>query len=251
MAAGSRRGLRTFLRGGEIVRFTIKIRRQEKPDAAPFWQSFVVEGDGSATVASALCEINSRDSLYDENGDPASQIKWESGCLQRKCGACAMRINGTPRLACSTFLSGFPRRWIGLEPLGKFPVAADLIVDRSVMLERLKQARLWLEEKAFLSDARREPSFQSARRLMCGCCLEICPNFCAGGDFSGAALAVGAYRALEQSGYGEHRKEMAGQYKKQFFDGCGQSLSCQKICPAGLPVEDLIARSNAAAIWGK
>jgi succinate dehydrogenase / fumarate reductase iron-sulfur subunit len=162
-----------------------------------------------------------------------------------------MRIDGTPRLACSAFLSEFPKREVVLEPLGKFPVIVDLVVDRSVIFERLKQTRLWLEEKAFLSERRREASYQSARCLMCGCCLEVCPNFGAGGGFGGAALSVNTYRVLAQSGDGKHRKEMSEQYKNLYFNGCGKSLACHKICPLDLPVEDLLVRSNAAAVWGR
>ena len=41
------------------------------------------------------------------------------------------------------------------------------------------------------------------------------------------------------------------EYKKKYFEGCGKSLSCHDICPIGLPVEELLVRSNAAAVWGK
>ncbi|MGB4942290.1 MAG: succinate dehydrogenase, partial [Blautia wexlerae] len=40
-------------------------------------------------------------------------------------------------------------------------------------------------------------------------------------------------------------------YRKHYFEGCGKSLSCQNICPAGIPVEELMVRSNAAAVWKK
>jgi succinate dehydrogenase / fumarate reductase iron-sulfur subunit len=233
------------------VRYTIKIKRQDQSGDSPYWQSFAAQSGGTATVAAVLRDINDRTPLTDSEGDQALPIVWECGCLQRKCGACAMRVNGTPRLACSVFLSEFPKREVVLEPLGKFPVISDLVVDRSIIFERLKQARLWLEGKAFSSECRNEASYQSARCLMCGCCLEVCPNFGAGGDFSGAALSVNAYRVLERSGYGEHRKEMSEQYKNLYFNGCGGSLACHKICPLGLPVEDLLVRSNAAAVWGR
>jgi hypothetical protein len=39
------------------------------------------------------------------------------------------------------------------------------------------------------------------------------------------------------------------QDKKLYFNGCGQPLACHKICPVGLPVEDLLVRSNAEAVW--
>ena len=39
------------------------------------------------------------------------------------------------------------------------------------------------------------------------------------------------------------------QYRASYYEGCGKSLACQDICPAGIPVEELLVRSNAAAIW--
>ena len=39
--------------------------------------------------------------------------------------------------------------------------------------------------------------------------------------------------------------------RRNYFEGCGKSLSCHDICPIGLPVEELLVRSNAAAVWGK
>ena len=59
-----------------------------------------------------------------------------------------MRINGRPRLACDVKLNEFKKGEIILEPLKKFPVIADLIVDRSVMFDNLKALTLWLENEA-------------------------------------------------------------------------------------------------------
>ena len=33
---------------------------------------------------------------------------------------------------------------------------------------------------------------------MCGCCLEVCPNFSANGTFAGAVAAVNAFRILNE-----------------------------------------------------
>lgn len=49
-----------------------------------------------------------------------------------------MRINGVPRLACSVFLRDIKSGRLLLEPLSKFPLVRDLIVDRREMFERLK-----------------------------------------------------------------------------------------------------------------
>ena len=48
-----------------------------------------------------------------------------------------------------------------------------------------------------------------------------------------------------------HWNEVSTQYKENYFEGCGKSLACHNICPIGLPVEELIVRSNSVAIWGR
>jgi succinate dehydrogenase / fumarate reductase iron-sulfur subunit len=235
------------------MEFVIKIKRQESCDKAAYWQSFVIEDDGLMSVANVLEALNNRTPLLDAKGNQTSPVAWECGCLQRKCGACAMLINGKPTLACLFFLSALKKRdkTVTLEPLSKFPLISDLIVDRSGIFENLKKAKLWLDSEAHLSAWSHEMQYQSARCLMCGCCLEVCPNFTVDSDFSGAVTAVNAYRVLDQSQYGEHRKEIVEQYKRQYWNGCGKSLSCHNVCPIDLPVEDLLVKSNAAAVWGR
>ena len=85
--------------------------------------------------------------------------------------------------------------------------------------------------------------------LLCGCCLEVCPNFDPNSEFAGAVLPVNAYRILNEEQDIAHRTELANAYRQLYFEGCGKSLACQDICPAGIPVEELMSRSNAAAVW--
>ena len=132
------------------MRYTIRIKRQENKEAKPFWQEFEIEAEGELSIAAMLNELNARQKLTDKSGKEAEPISWECGCMVKKCGACAMRINGLPELACSTFLQSLKGKVIVLEPLSKFPVVKDLIVDRSVVFENLKKINLWLESDALM-----------------------------------------------------------------------------------------------------
>ena len=73
------------------------------------------------TVATALRARQSDPDLRDIEGNAATPPVWECGCLQKKCGACAMLVNGDPALACGSRLCDLPER-ITLAPLKKFPV---------------------------------------------------------------------------------------------------------------------------------
>ena len=157
-----------------------------------------------------------------------------------------MVINKTPALACNTRLSEISTDVIRLEPLRKFPVIEDLLVDRSVMMQNLRRLSVWLEEEARTGSE--EMAFEAARCLQCGLCLEVCPNFAAGGAFAGMAAMAPMSRLIARLSEGE-RKRIARAYQKGVYSGCGKSLACRDICPAQLPIEELLVRSNAACVW--
>ena len=199
------------------------------------------------TVATALRRINEESDLLDIDGNPVKEIIWECSCLQKKCGACAMRIDGKPALACSVKLSE-KKETIVLEPLKKFPVVADLKVDRRVLYEYLEQMGVWLENRAEDMDSEQDFVYESSRCLQCGCCLEICPNYYAGGDFTGMAAMVPNARVMAGADV-DQRDSMKKKYRRRIYEGCGKSLACRDICPAGIDMEHLLTRSNAMMIW--
>ena len=226
----------------------LEILRRKSASDDPYWQSFLYEPEAEAeTVATALTSLNERTDLRDELGEPAPPIRWECSCLQKKCGACAMVINGRPGLACDARLSAY-RKAIRLEPLRKFPVIADLIVDRSVLQENLAAMKLWFTEKAVQHQRASEVGYEASRCLQCGCCLEVCPNFDPEGAFFGMAAVVPVTRLLAELPASQ-REEISRLYREHVFEGCGKSLACRNICPAGIDIEEMLVNSNAAAVW--
>ena len=231
------------------MKIDFEILRTDSTDFRQYIQKISFETmDVNATVATALDAINGDAGMRDADGNPISHIHWECSCLQKKCGACAMLINGKPGLACDARLSDFGKGKIRLEPLRKFPVVADLIVDRSVLRENLKGMRAWLSDKAEAEKADQDVAYEGSRCLQCGCCLEVCPNFYAGGSFAGMAVAVPTARLLAELPR-EQREAIGKAYRQHVYEGCGKSLACRNICPAGIKVDDLLVNSNAIAVW--
>ncbi|MBR1866366.1 MAG: 4Fe-4S dicluster domain-containing protein [Lachnospiraceae bacterium] len=225
------------------------ILRMDGQERKPYRQSILCEmEDADASVATALRKINTDVETRDIHGNPVPAIRWECSCLQKRCGACAMRINGKPRLACDAKLKEFANKTITLEPLKKFPVVADLVVDRSILYENLKLIGAWLEERAELESEDQEMAYEGSRCLQCGCCLEVCPNFYAGGDFMGMAAFVPTARLMSELS-ATQRQKIFEAYRSHIYEGCGKSLACRNICPAGIEIEKLMIRSNAMAIW--
>lgn len=221
------------------------------PGEAGTRQSFAFETDDpNATVADALERINERTPLLDASGSVAEPITWECSCLQRRCGACAMRVNGRPALACNARLSELGGETIALDPLSKFPLVRDLAVDRDAIYAGLERLGVWLENEVELPGRRAGVASEASRCLQCGLCLEVCPQFAAEGAFRGTSGMMAMTRLLAEAGKGE-RKRLAKSYRKQLFGGCAKSLACRDICPQELAIDELVSRSNAAAVWGR
>ena len=228
----------------------VEIKRQKSSSDAPYYQTIKYQAASmEENIATVLRNLNAVPDLRDTEGKEAGEIHWQCSCLQKKCGACAMLINGIPRLACDTKLKDCRENLLlRLEPLKKFPVVRDLIVDRSIMMKNLRDIGNWLEKEAKLTEKGEELAYDASRCLQCGCCLEVCPNFVAGGKFYGAAAFVPASRVLSE--LPKARKyQLVKKYKKKIYGGCGKSLACHDICPVGIDVESKLVNSVAVAVW--
>ncbi|MBR1623859.1 MAG: succinate dehydrogenase/fumarate reductase iron-sulfur subunit [Pseudobutyrivibrio sp.] len=213
---------------------TLHIKRREINSDTSFWQDFSFESeDESATVATALMTL---------------PVAWSHSCLQKKCGACAMVINGRPSLACDVRLSELKGDMVTIEPLRKFPVIEDLLVDRDSLMARLKQNNAWFEEEAKAHGE--ELAFESGKCLQCGLCLEVCPNFHNEGNYGGMALMTVMSQIMSKAP-DMQKKDLGKNYRKNVYNGCGKSLACRDICPAKIDMEKLLVKSNAAALWNK
>ena len=185
---------------------TLKILRRRSPEDKPYFESFVYEAeDEGATVATALMEISSR-----------TDLMWEHSCLQKKCGACAMVINGRPVLACDTRLSAV-----------KGP-------EKNTTPGQIREA-----------ERNDETAFEASRCIQCGLCLEVCPNYYREGNFSGMAAMAPLARLLAK----DEDPRIRETYRKSVYEGCGKSLACRDVCPAGIDMDRLLSRSNGKAVF--
>lgn len=240
-----KRKKRTALRS-----FQITVLRKRRGESASFRQTFLYAGESEGdTVATALLRLNARPDLSDISGERTTPVVWENSCLQKRCGACAMLINGEPRLACDTRLRDLPDE-ISLAPLRKFPVIEDLLTDRRIMQRNLREIGVYMETEARPEEKRLFALYDASRCLQCGLCLEVCPNYSADSGFTGAAAAVPSARVLLAERQPAD-SALASAYRKRVFEGCGKSLACEAVCPAGIPVGEMLSRSNAAAVWGR
>ena len=221
----------------------VKIKRQEARDCLPYWQVFNFESQERLTVAAILDQINYQDDPVDENGNVCKRIRWQCSCMQKMCGGCAMVINGTPALACAVFIDTAKTKQLILEPLSKFDVICDLVVDRSIIHEYEKAAMMYLGKRGQPNDKEFKNQYSVAKCLKCGLCLEVCPNYVKGSkNFFGAFFANDAY--LLHSSTENRKSEIKKEYKKHFESGCSKSLACRDICPMKMPTLSSISYMN-------
>lgn len=182
-----------------------------------------------------------------------TRIHYSSSCLQGLCGSCAMLINGWPKLACKTFINDevmtkyFHK--ITIEPLSKFPVVKDLIIDRSRIYESMNEAQQWLDEKARINLEDIPFEYEVSQCLMCGCCLESCPNYNGKDNFMGVVLPVSSSKILSQETNPEKVKMHRQIHKKHFFNNCVKSLVCEDVCPMKIPTQRAISKMNQKSVW--
>src|SRR3546814_9052809 len=58
----------------------------------------------------------------------AGDLAFQYACRVGRCGTCAVKVNGTPVLACQERC----KQKMRIEPISPFPVIRDLVTDRSV-----------------------------------------------------------------------------------------------------------------------
>jgi succinate dehydrogenase / fumarate reductase, iron-sulfur subunit len=206
--------------------------------------------------------------LMDLRGQPITvdgvrvdPVAFEHNCMEEVCGACAMLINGTPQPACSALIDDLEAP-IRLEPLPKFPVVRDLMVDRSRLLENLKRVKAWVridgpwdthERSPRLSPTDWAANYLYSRCMSCGCCMAACPQFGgasddlkperqgAGSGFVGPApLAQVRLMNAHPTGHYDRSERLHAIMADGGLSDCGNAQNCVRVCPKEIPLTTAI-----------
>src|SRR5271155_4098404 len=216
----------------QAKRVRLKIRRQDGPGRASYWQEFDVPWRPQMNVISALMEIQRRP--VTATGEKVTPVVWECVCLEEVCGSCTMVINGRVRQSCSALVDRISpnAEVITLEPMTKFPVVRDLVVDRSRMFEDLKRVHAWIELDGShdlgsgprQSQDNQETAYPLSRCMTCGCCLEACPQIGPSSDFIGpAAISQVRLFNLHPSGKMHASERLDSVMGAGGVEGCGKA----------------------------
>ena len=229
---------------------TLKIKRQNTPTSAPYWETFAIPYSPGHNVISVLMEIQKNP--LNASGTKTTPVVWECNCLEEICGACTMLINGAVRQACSALIDQVGTE-LTLEPVSKFPVVRDLHVDRQTMFDALKRVKAWIpiDGTYDMGEGPRMPSkdqdegYQLAKCMTCGCCMEACPQFNPRSSFLGPApIAQVRLFNLHPTGAMNRTERLEVLMEEGGIAECGNAQNCVRVCPKGVPLTKTLAELN-------
>jgi len=256
----------------------VRVRRQDGPGKEPYWELHRVKYEPEMNVISVLQRIAAQATNVD--GRRVAPVAWDCGCLEEVCGSCTMVINGKVRQSCSALvdrlLSENPDE-IVLEPMTKFPVVRDLMVDRTRLFRGLERIKGWVPvdsyynmgpgERILRED--QERNYPLSQCMSCGCCLEACPQYqkielTREPGESDEAFEARREAAYDEAFIGPHAISQAMLFNnhptgkalaKERLDAlsgpggitsCGNSQNCVAVCPKEIPLTTSIARAGRA-----
>jgi succinate dehydrogenase / fumarate reductase iron-sulfur subunit len=226
-----------------------KIKRQDAPGGTPYWQEFKMPYAPAHNVVSALMYL--REHPVNVEGRRVPPVTWDCNCMEEVCGACSMLINGVPRQSCAALIDELEQP-IVLEPLTKFPVVRDLVVDRQKMFTALLTTKAWVpldgswdihQHAPRIAPADQAVRYIFSRCMTCGCCMEACPQFNEHSDFIGPApLGQVALHNSHPTGRYFNAERLHAIMGPGGITDCGNAQNCIQVCPKDIPLTDAIAR---------
>lgn len=234
----------------KTIKFSVK--RQNSPNENSFNDEFEVPYEEGMNVISLL--MATKEHCTNTKGEHTTPVCYESACLEEVCGSCTMVINGKVQQACTALVDKLDHP-IKIEPMSKFPVKRDLVVDRSIMFENLKKVNAWVEvdgiydlgEGPAVNPRIQEQNYLLSRCMTCGCCLEVCPQWTNENNFIGAQAISQAVLFNSHPNAQSTKATRTEALMENGLNDCGNAQECVKACPKEIPLTESIARANREA----
>jgi succinate dehydrogenase / fumarate reductase iron-sulfur subunit len=257
---------------------TVRVRRQDGPGKHPYWETHQIKYEPELNVISVLQRIAAQATTTE--GKKVAPVAWDCGCLEEVCGSCTMVINGRVRQSCSALVDKLLEESgeeIVLEPMNKFPVLRDLVVDRQRLFRALTRVKAWVPVDSYYDMGPGERQSQSAQErnyplsqcMSCGCCLDACPQYNKVevprlDKESDEAYERRKREAYDQSFIGAHAISQAMLFNNHptgkalasdrldaliqpgGLQACGNAQNCVSVCPKEIPLTTSIARAGRA-----
>lgn len=236
----------------------IKIKRQDSSDSQPYWQMFEVPLTLNLTVLGVLRLLRKK-SVTMEN-KAVAPVVFENH-FAPQAPRTPLLVNGKVRIAEKTLVKDLSHP-IKIEPLSKFKVLRDLIVDKRRIQEESSSVFSWLSLDGFrplgaLPERRHTNSLavQLTSCTECGACLEACPQYHDQSAYRGAKVLSQVYRLNDHpNGRALTSKRLMALTDAGGVEDCGNAQNCQKACPMGINLlESLgqVKKQTIQMVWSR
>lgn len=256
--------------------FDVRILRQSAPGEPTRWETFRVPYEPNLNIISVLQKIAAM--AQNAEGKETTPVAWSMNCLEEVCGACTMVINGRVRQSCSALVDTILEEGDGeieLQPMTKFPVVRDLVVDRSRMFRALERVEAWVPVDDYYdrggspneSQDAQEQRYPLSECMTCGCCVEACPQYSKveverrPGESTEeyeerqheaeTSAFIGAAAISQAMLFNDHATgRMIANERLEALTApggiqvCGNSQNCVAVCPKEIPLTTSIARAG-------
>lgn len=216
------------LHPGDILQARV-FRFDPSRDREPFYEVYEVPYAPAMRILDVLEYIN------EELG---ADIAYQWYCSVKKCGTCAMLVNGTPKLTCWEPAE----RRMTIEPLRNLPVVRDLVTGRGpyeAVLQDLEPELKRGEPYPGFPEAITDLDMAGVNDLIgcieCLCCYSACPVVALGDTtFAGPAPLVQLGRFVLDP---RDKRDLSA---LNLTDGqvfqCVSCYACEASCPAHIPI---------------
>jgi len=225
------------------------LRFDPDKDKRPYYRKYTLEVEPGMTVLDGLNEIKWR-----QDGT----LSYRRSCRSAICGSCAMTINGVNRLTCNTQILALKRKTVVVEPLRRFPIIKDLIVDMDPFFEKIAIIKPYLiahspggPRERLQGPEDRKLLDEAVTCILCGACTSSCPSYWYNKNYLGPAALFKAYRFIFDS-----RDEGSEERLKIISDRdgvwrCHSIFNCVEACPKSLNATYAIAELKKKLVTTK
>jgi succinate dehydrogenase / fumarate reductase, iron-sulfur subunit len=238
----------TAAHGNHLQNITLKVWRQDGPNAAGHFETYVMESiSDEASFLEMLDVLNER-----IIGDNKPALVFDHDCREGICGTCSLMINGQAHgpakstATCQLHMRKFKSNdVIVIEPwrASAFPIIKDLMVDRSAFDRIIESGGYITSQTGGAPDGNLIPipkpvadaAMDAAECIGCGACVAACPNGAAN-LFTAAKVA---HLNLLPQGQAERfsRVEAMVETMDDHFGSCTNHGECEEACPKSISID--------------
>lgn len=172
-----------------------------------------------------------------------STLTFRCGCKSGVCGSCAVKVNGTEKLACKTNINDNDL----IEPMNNTNIIKDLVVDVSHETLLIKKLNLTINSNVQSTEISQENikniDLQS-NCILCNSCYSSCPVYEVNKEFLGPFALTRALRYVNDKKL-VNKASIVDSIQINGIWDCTLCSACTLVCPQSIdPKADIMQLQN-------